>query len=101
MNTPSLTERGVKYWLNETLKISKANKKDALSNQITFYSCIFFVALFIFLFWNKKNKSLSKEDKERKAAADRRIILEKLNRYAALRRDNGLITNLPLPSDRS
>ena len=97
MSNPNLTEQGVKYWLKETLKVNNAQKKKAFSFRINIYATVFFLAVFAFLIWNKKDRSLSDDEKRMKAAADRSFILSKLNQYAALRRNNGLITNLPLP----
>ncbi len=96
MSNPSLTEQGVKYWLDQTLKQTNTNKKHSFSKRLNMYSCIFFIVLFTFLFWNRKSSSLTPAQLNAKKQRDREYILSKLQSYAAARHDNGLITNLPL-----
>lgn len=96
MSNPSLTEQGVKYWLDQTLKQTNINKKHSFSKRLNMYSCIFFIMLFAFLFWNRKSSALTPAQANAKKNRDREYILSKLQSYAAARHDNGLITNLPL-----
>ena len=64
MSNPNLTEQGVKYWLKETLKVNNAQRKKAFSFRINVYATVFFLAVVAFLIWNKKDRSLSDDEKK-------------------------------------
>jgi hypothetical protein len=98
METPILTEPGIRQFCLNTLK--KCNEK-----RMNYMNYIFNVILFMvligaisILLWYKYHHKLSSTDKKRKFEEDRNYIL---NRIKSLSLDkqklqNGLITNLPI-----
>jgi hypothetical protein len=94
---PSLTEPGVKYFLNESLK--QCHKFKVKHNN-TLYNIsiliIFFVILAILLIYKYKGK-LTNEEKKKKEEEQRVYILSKIKNYeqSRIKMQQELITGLP------
>lgn len=94
---PILTEPGVKYFLNESLKQCHVFKEKY--NNILFnigLTILFFIILGILLLYKYKGK-LTPEEIEEKETEKKRYILSKIKNYqeAKLRSQQSLITGLP------
>ena len=94
---PMLTEPGVKYFLNETLKQCHQFKEKY--NNILFnvgMLIIFLIILGILLVYKYKGK-LTEEEKKEKDDEKKRYILSKIHNYqeSKLRAQQQLITGLP------
>jgi large-conductance mechanosensitive channel len=94
---PMLTEPGVKYFLNETLKQChqfKEKYNNTLLNIILMVS--FFIILGILLMYKYKGK-LTPQEKEEKEKEKQQYVLSKIRNYqdAKLRAQQQLITGLP------
>jgi hypothetical protein len=97
ISRPMLTEPGVKYFLNETLK--QCHKfKEKHQNMIFNIGMLvgFFFILGIFLLYKYKGK-LTPEEIEEKELDKKRYILSKIRNYqdAKIRAQQELITGLP------
>ena len=96
-NRPMLTEPGVKYFLNETLK--QCHKfKEKHQNMIFNIGLLigFFIILGILLLYKYKGK-LTPEEIEQKESEKKKYILSKIRNYqdTKLRAQQQLITGLP------
>ncbi len=97
MDRPILTEPGIKYFLNETLKQCHQFREKYIN---TIYNIgllvIFLISLAILLFYKYKGK-LTPEEIEEKAMEKKRYILEKIKNYqqAKTEAQQKLITGLP------
>jgi hypothetical protein len=94
---PILTEPGVKYFLNETLKQCHAFKEKY--NNMLFnigLTIIFFIILAILLLYKYKGK-LTPEEIEQKETQKKQYVLSKIRNYqeTKLREQQQLITGLP------
>jgi hypothetical protein len=94
---PMLTEPGVKYFLNETLKqchTFKAKHQNMIINIGLLFS--FFILLGILLIYKYKGK-LTPEEIEQKETEKKQYILSKIKNYqdARVRAQQELITGLP------
>jgi hypothetical protein len=77
-NSPMLTEPGVKYFINETLKQCRQFKEN--HQHIIFNICLlvmFFIILGVFLFYKYKGK-LSEEEIKQKELLKKQYILSKI-----------------------
>ena len=97
ISKPMLTEPGVKYFLNETLK--QCHKfKEKYQNMVINIGLliIFFIILGILLLYKYKGK-LTPEEIEQKELNKKQYILSKIRNYqdAKLRTQQELITGLP------
>lgn len=97
---PSLTEPGVKYFLNGVLKQCK-EKRVYFNNSLFNLSmlCLFIIIIGSFLFYNYRGK-LSPQEKELKKQQQKQDILSKLNQinvdlYKGSK-NASLITDLPV-----
>ena len=94
---PILTEPGVKYFLNETLKQCH-NFKEKYNNMMfnIGITITFFVILGILLLYKYKGK-LTPEEMEQKETVKKQYILSKIKNYqeTKLRAQQQLITGLP------
>jgi hypothetical protein len=94
---PMLTEPGVKYFLNETLKQCHILKEKYYNNVFNVILLIsFFIILGILLFYKYKGK-LTPEEIEQKELEKKTYILSKIRNYqdTKLRAQQQLITGLP------
>jgi len=97
MDRPILTEPGIKYFLNETLKQCHQFREKYIN---TIYNIgllvIFLISLAILLFYKYKGK-LTPEEIEEKEMEKKRYILEKIKNYqqAKTETQQKLITGLP------
>ena len=94
---PILTEPGVKYFLNETLKQCHSFKEKY--NNMLFnigITIVFFIILGILLLYKYKGK-LTPEEIEQKETEKKHYIMSKIKNYqeAKLRSQQELITGLP------
>jgi len=94
---PILTEPGVKYFLNETLKQCHVFKEKY--NNMLFnigVTIIFFIILGILLLYKYKGK-LTPEEIEQKESIKKQYILSKIRNFqdAKIRAQQELITGLP------
>ena len=94
---PILTEPGVKYFLNETLK--QCHRFKEIYNNYIFNICIlisFFVILGGILLYKYKGR-LTPEEIEENELAKKKYILSKIKNYqdAKVRSQQDLITGLP------
>jgi hypothetical protein len=94
---PVLTEPGVKYFLNETLK--QCHKVKVKYHNFVFnigLTIFFFIILGIFLIYKYKGK-LTPEEKEEKEVEKQQYILSKIKNFQLekLRVQQALITGLP------
>ena len=97
INKPMLTEPGVKYFLNETLKQCHKFKEKYQNMVINIGLLIcFFILLGILLLYKYKGK-LTPEEIEQKELNKKQYILSKIRNYqdAKLRTQQELITGLP------
>lgn len=97
INRPMLTEPGVKYFINETLK--QCHKfKEKHHNMIFNIGLLvaFFIILAILLLYKYKGK-LTPEEIEQKEAIKKQYILSKIRNFqdAKIRAQQELITGLP------
>ena len=97
MDRPILTEPGIKYFLNETLKQCK-EFREKYTNTIYNISLfiIFLLVLAIFLIFKYKGK-LTPEEIEERDIQRKKYILERIKNYqqARLKASQDLITGLP------
>ena len=96
-NSPMLTEPGVKYFINETLKQCHQFKEKY--HNINFnigLLVMFFIILGVFLFYKYKGK-LSEEEIEQKELLKKQYILSKIRNFkdAKIKSQQELITGLP------
>ena len=96
-NSPMLTEPGVKYFINETLKQCHQFKEN--HQHIIFnigLLVMFFIILGILLFYKYKGK-LSEEEIEKKELLKKQYILSKIRNFqdAKIKSQQELITGLP------
>ena len=96
-NSPMLTEPGVKYFINETLKQCRQFKEN--HQHIIFnigLLVMFFIILGVFLFYKYKGK-LSEEEIEQKELLKKQYILSKIRIFkdAKIKSQQELITGLP------
>jgi len=94
---PMLTEPGVKYFINETLKQChrfKEQYQNMMFNIALFF--LFFIILGILLLYKYKGK-LTPEEIEQNESLKRQYILSKIKNYqdAKIRAQQELITGLP------
>jgi hypothetical protein len=94
---PMLTEPGVKYFINETLKQCHQFKEEY--NNLNFnigLLVVFFIILGILLLYKYKGK-LTPEEIEQKELQKKQYILSKIRNYqdAKVRAQQKLITGLP------
>ena len=94
---PMLTEPGVKYFINETLKqchIIKEQYKNTLFN--IGLLVVFFIILAILLLYKYKGK-LTPQEIEQKELVKKQYILSKIKNFqdAKIRSQQNLITGLP------
>ena len=94
---PMLTEPGVKYFINETLKQClqfKENHQHIIFN--IGLLVMFFIILGVFLFYKYKGK-LSEEEIEQKELLKKQYILSKIRNFkdAKIKSQQELITGLP------
>lgn len=97
INKPMLTEPGVKYFINETLRqCHKVKEKYQNTFLNIFLLILFFVVLGGWLLYNYKGK-LSQEEIEEKEMVKKQYILSKIKNYqsAKIRAQQELITGLP------
>ena len=97
INKPMLTEPGVKYFINETLK--QCHKfKEQYQNMVFNIGLLvsFFIILAILLLYKYKGK-LTPEEIEQKENIKKQYILSKIKNYqdAKVRAQQELITGLP------
>ena len=97
ISRPMLTEPGVKYFINETLK--QCHKfKEQYQNMIFNIGLLFlfFIVLGILLLYKYKGK-LTPEEIEQKETIKKQYILSKIRNYqdAKIRAQQQLITGLP------
>jgi hypothetical protein len=96
-NIPMLTEPGVKYFINETLKQCHQFKENHQHIIINIgLSFMFFIILGGLLFYKYKGK-LSEEEIEKKELLKKQYILSKIKNFqdAKIRAQQELITGLP------
>jgi hypothetical protein len=96
-DSPMLTEPGVKYFINETLKQCRQFKEN--HQHIIFnigLLVMFFIILGVFLFYKYKGK-LSEEEIEQKELLKKQYILSKIKNFkdAKIKSQQELITGLP------
>jgi hypothetical protein len=96
-NSPMLTEPGVKYFINETLKQCRQFKEN--HQHIIFnigLLVMFFIILGVFLFYKYKGK-LSEEEIEQKELLKKQYILSKIRNFkdSKIKSQQELITGLP------
>ena len=96
-NSPMLTEPGVKYFINETLKQCHQFKENY--QHIIFnigLSVMFFIILGGLLFYKYKGK-LSEEEIEKKELLKKQYILSKIRNFqdSKIKSQQELITGLP------
>ena len=96
-NSPMLTEPGVKYFINETLKQCHQFKEN--HQHIIFnigLLVMFFIILGVFLFYKYKGK-LSEEEIEQKELLKKQYILSKIRNFkdSKIKSQQELITGLP------
>ena len=97
ISKPMLTEPGVKYFINETLKqchLFKEHHKNLIFNIVLFVS--FVVVLVGILIYKYKGK-LTPEEMKEKETIKKHYILSKIKNYqdAKIRSQQELITGLP------
>ena len=89
---PTLIERGVRYWIKDSLGKTNVIKKESEYFWTNFYIFIAFITIAGLFFLNRKRKSQSTLNKERE---QQRVYIEELiSNYKKVSSD--LITNLPL-----
>ena len=96
---PKLTEQGVTYWIGETLKLDNHRKFQLRSLWVNVGSFIILctvTGLFLWRRYKYKRDGLSQRDKKRNSENARAYIQLKLDAIARARKQNGLITNLPI-----
>lgn len=95
--TPKLTEPGVKYFINETLKQCHQFKENHQHIIINIgLSFMFFIILGALLFYKYKGK-LSEEEIEKKELIKKQYILSKIRNFqnSKIKSQQELITGLP------
>ena len=94
-NEPKLTEPGINYYLKETLKECKKVKKKINARYVNICAFIIFVLVLTSILMYRYKGRISKEEQENNSRKKKEYIIQKLQRYAAIRNDNNMITNLP------
>ena len=94
---PVLTEPGVKYFLNETLKQCSEFKNKYHNMIYNIVLCVLFFLLLLFILLVKYKGKLTPSEREIKNREKQQYILSKIKNYqqAKQRAQNELITGLP------
>ena len=97
VHTPILTEPGVTYFLRETLKQCRDNKKQYYNRLMNLSLLFLFLMLLGIIIIYKKRTKPSKEDIKKKRIEQRNYILQKIKEMQQQRKreHNEIITNLP------
>lgn len=98
MERPYLTEPGVRYFINETLKqchITKDKYYNIAFNIITF---LLFIIIIGFVLNYKYKGATDYNEKQRKEAEKKKYILGQIQKMQRMEKNNSmdLITNLPI-----
>jgi len=98
MESPILTEPGIRQFCLNTLKKCNEKRMDYMNYIFNVGLFIVFIGFISFFLWYKYNHKLSSTDKQRKFEEDRNHILNRIKSLALdkQRLQNGLITNLPI-----
>lgn len=94
---PILTEPGVKYFLNETLKQCREFKNTYHNLIYNIVLCVLFFLLLLFILLIKYKGKLTPSERETKNREKQQYILSKIKNYqqAKQRAQDELITGLP------
>lgn len=98
MDSPSLTEPGIRYYLNHSLKNCK-NTKDNYYNIIFNVILLFgLISLSTLILYYKYKGNTDIREKHRKEEKKKLYILEQIKKMQEINKNNSidLITNLPL-----
>ena len=98
MDTPSLTEPGIRFYLNHSLKNCK-NTKDKYYNIIfNIISLLCLIGVISFILYYKYKGNTDFREKQRKEERKKLYILEQIKKMQEMNKNNSmdLITNLPL-----
>ena len=96
MNTqPTLTEPGIRYYLKGTLKECKKVKNRYYGRYVNIVAFLFFILVLAGILMYRYKGRITKTEMEIKNRQKKEYIISKLQRYAAIRKNKNMITNLP------
>jgi Na+-transporting NADH:ubiquinone oxidoreductase subunit NqrC len=94
---PSLTEPGMKYFINETLKQCHTFKENHNNYWMNISLAILFILIITIILFIKYKKKLTPKEKKAKEREKQHYILSKIKNYqdAKQKMSESLITGLP------
>ena len=97
INSPKLTEEGVKYFINETLKQCRHYKEEYQNMIFNIMMLVIFCVILGVLLMYKYRGKLTPEEIEEKELVKKQYILSKIKNFqdAKIRSQQELITGLP------
>jgi Na+-transporting NADH:ubiquinone oxidoreductase subunit NqrC len=100
---PSLTEPGMKYFINETLKQCHVFKENYNNYWMNISLAILFFSVIAIILFIKYKKKLTPKEKKAKEREKQHYILSKIKNYqdAKQKMSESLITGLPRWNDES
>jgi len=96
MNTPSLIELGVKYFIGGTLKECKKYKNKYISQLFNLGMIILFIIVFGSILAYRYKGNISKTEMAVKNRKKKEYIISKLQQLSAIRQKKSMITDIPM-----
>lgn len=96
MNTPSLIEPGVKYFIGGTLKECKKYKNKYISQLFNLGMIILFIIVFGSILAYRYKGNISKSEMAVKNRKKKEYIISKLQQLSAIRQKKSMITDIPM-----
>ena len=98
MESPVLTEPGVRFFMSQTLKECKKKKDKYINIAFNVGAFLGFILFFGMLLYTKYKGASNKEELYRKEQAKKKYILEQIQKAQKLQTNSSmdLITNLPM-----
>ena len=98
MERPYLTEPGVRYFINETLKQCHITKDKYYNIAFNIIAFLLFIIIIGFILNYKYKGATDYNEKQRKEAEKKKYILGQIQKMQRMEKNNSmdLITNLPI-----
>ena len=101
MNVPSLTEPGIKYWMNQSLKECRKFKEKNINMFFNIgLTCLLVLGIATFLYYNYKG-NITPAETERKNKEKHEYIISKLHKLSVFKKQKSttMLTDLPTWND--
>ena len=96
MSTPSLIETGTKYYIKSSLKECRKFKDNYINLYFNLGMVVVFILLFGTILLYRYKGNITKEEIEIKNRKKKEYIISKLNLLGSIKKNNNMITNLPM-----